>query len=279
VFLFYVLKFSAIMVNPFLKWPGGKRWATSSIVPILAQSLTGTYFEPFLGGGAVFFRLRPRKAVLSDINQDLINVYLAVQQNPHDLLTRLKRMPVSYDHYYHVRSSSPRLAVARATRFLYLNRTAFGGIYRLNRQGSFNVPYGGGRRTPAPLWEGHLLLEASRALAGTTIRQSDFEPILDQARMGDAVYCDPTYTVTHDTNGFVRYNETNFAWADQERLAAAAARAARRGALVLVSNAHHPAILNLYPSREARVLQRTSCVSRDPCKRTSVLEYLFVLRP
>jgi DNA adenine methylase len=246
---------------------------------LVAHHLRGTYFEPFLGGGAVFFCLQPRKAILSDINGDLVGTYQAVQRNPTRLIRKLKAMPVSSEEYYRIRSEIPRGSLNQAARFLYLNRTAFGGIYRLNREGGFNVPFGGGERTPDVLWEQSLLSEASKALRSVMIKKSDFEPILDAAGDGDVVYCDPTYTVTHNANCFVRYNEKNFAWGDQERLAAAARRAVGRGAVVLVSNAHHTAIKALYPGAEAVTLERSSCVSKAPENRRKIDEFLFLLYP
>ena len=267
------------MTLPFLKWPGGKRWAAPVIAPLITASLSGTYYEPFLGGGAVFFHLRPAKAVLCDVNPDLVETYQAVLRNPTGVLERLRRMRVNKRAYYSTRAEVPRGDLLRAARFLYLNRTAFGGIYRLNREGQFNVPYGGGKRTPDCLWEDDLVTDAAAALAGADIRCDDFETVLNMAGPGDVAYCDPTYTVTHDQNCFVRYNETNFAWADQQRLALAAVRAVERGVTVLVSNAHHHSVLALYPTAEVETLTRMSCVSRDPSKRRAVEEYLFMLRP
>jgi DNA adenine methylase len=266
------------MTSPFLKWPGGKRWAAEKIARIVSSVLTGTYYEPFLGGGAVFFSLCPPKAVLSDVNAELINTYLQVRDRPRLLLKRLQCMAVTKDGYYTVRAARPRTNLGRAARLLYLNRTAFGGIYRLNREGRFNVPYGGGERTPEPLWSRRLLMEASEVLAGATIKVSDFEVVLEAAQEGDVVYCDPTFTVTHDNNGFVRYNERNFSWTDQRRLATAARRAARRGAVLIVSNAHHAAVRKLYAHSQVHVLTRISRVCPDPVARHRVSEYLFVLR-
>jgi DNA adenine methylase len=232
-----------------------------------------------LGGGAVFFHLRPRRAVLSDVNGELIETYGIVRTCADRVLSVVQQMPVTKREYYRVRDSQPTSPVLRAARFLYLNRTAFGGIYRLNKKGQFNVPFGGGDRTPSPLWTEALLEQAARALAGVDLRVSDFEPILDEARFGDVVYCDPTYTVAHDCNGFVRYNERNFSWSDQQRLAEAASRAATRGAAVVVSNAHHEAVRALYSRCEGLTLQRKSLVSAKARARRGVMEYLFVLRP
>jgi DNA adenine methylase len=266
------------MTLPFLKWPGGKRWAASAIAAVVKPCLSGVYHEPFLGSGSVFFYLRPDRALLSDINPELIQAYLAVQRDPYGILRWLRTFTVSSADYYRIRSEIPRGCLQRTARFLYLNRTAFGGIYRLNQLGQFNVPFGGGERTPELLWRDKILVNASRALAGVTIQQSDFEPVLEAAIRGDVVYCDPTYTVTHDKNGFIRYNEKNFAWSDQQRLAATVRRAADRGVTVLVSNAHHQTVRLLYPDAEIIELRRRSLVSSKPEKRRLITEYLFIFR-
>jgi DNA adenine methylase len=260
---------------PFLKWPGGKRWAISRLAPLVEQHLTGRYFEPFLGGGALFFAVQPSSALLSDINAELINAYRLAQARPAALIAHLKTLPVSRAHYDLLRAQSGGRDLARATRFLYLNRTCFGGIYRVNCQGQFNVPFGGGERTPEPLWTRNLLLNASRALKCAQLQACDFEASIEKARKGDFVYCDPTYTVAHDNNGFVRYNEKNFSWLDQERLASAITRAHRRGASVLLSNAHHCDIKRLFVAPKRWVLRRASSVCRDIAYRANVAEYLF----
>jgi DNA adenine methylase len=266
-------------VRPFLKWPGGKRWAAPLIGEIVRKHLRGTYYEPFVGGGALFFHLCPPVAVLSDVNAELINTYRQVRDRPKELLRRLKSVPVSSAEYYAQRLSKPTGCVQRAVRFLYLNRTAFGGIYRLNSAGEFNVPYGGGGRTPAALWRRNLLVDASGALAGSQLVHTDFETQLDSATSGDVCYCDPTYTVAHNNNGFIRYNERNFAWSDQERLAEAAHRAACRGAAVIVSNAQHSSINKLYKGRKRITLTRHSRVSASSSHRGLVEETLIVIRP
>lgn len=266
-------------MQPFLKWPGGKRWAADIIAKLIRKHLTGTYFEPFLGGGAVFFHLLPKAAVLSDINKDLIITYQTVQSEYEAVIEKLRTMNVSKEDYYRIRAMSPRTNITKAARFLYLNRTAFAGMYRLNGNGQFNVPFGGGQRTPAPLWERNLLRNASNALKGIKIMTAHFEETINMAGPGDVVYCDPTYTVAHDRNAFIRYNEKNFSWIDQKRLAKIAKSAVLRGATVLVSNAHHSSIRDLYPDARVRHLKRRSLISRDPSKRCEVKEYLFILTP
>jgi DNA adenine methylase len=217
--------------------------------------------------------------VLSDVNGDLINTYIQVKRRPLELIACLRQLPVNEATYRSLRSDDPKRNIDRAVRFLYLNRTAFGGIYRLNRNGDFNVPFGGGARTPAPLWEENLLISASRRLRNASLICGDFEDMLAEARAGDLVYCDPTYTVTHDNNGFVRYNERNFCWDDQKRLAATCQQVAKRGATVLVSNADHEKVLELYPSCEVRQFDRMSLLCPDSQKRRPTKELLFVIRP
>lgn len=273
------VSFLEMGVKPFLKWPGGKRWIAKKLALDISTRLNDLYFEPFLGGGAVFFALHPKNAILSDINEDLINVYIQVRDNPNELIEGLKALPVNKEDYYLIRGRKPNDLIERAIRFLYLNRTAFGGIYRLNLSGEFNVPYGGGDRTPEPLWQDGLIERASKSLQGIELLVSDFEAILDKAEIGDVVYCDPTYTATHNNNGFIRYNDRNFSWEDQKRLASAAFRAYYRGALIIVSNAKYSNLNELYYPFNPKVLTRKSLVSRKPEARREVFEYLFILDP
>lgn len=268
-----------VPLRPFLKWPGGKRWAASKIAALVKTYLSGKYYEPFLGGAAVFFHLRPEQAILGDINADLVNVYRVVRDRPDEVQSALRQLSVSKYRYDSFRSSMPRSQIDRAVRFLYLNRTCFGGIYRLNKSGLFNVPYGGGQRTPRILWKTDLLANASTALGDAELFTEDFGTALKKAGKGDVVYCDPAYTVAHDNNAFVRYNESNFSWEDQVRLAKLAHSAVARGAVVIVSNAHHRSIRSLYPTASRRVLHRTSVINPNAKHRREVSEYLLILKP
>ncbi len=152
-------------------------------------------------------------------------------------------------------------------------------MYRLNRRGEFNVPFGGGERRPDPLWNDDLLVSAARTLSSADLRCADFELILRSARSGDLVFCDPTYTVAHNNNGFVRYNETNFRWVDQVRLASVCSRLRSRGVTVIVSNAFHAEVRSLYPDATVLDVERTSTLCPSPTKRRSTQEFLFVLTP
>jgi DNA adenine methylase len=261
-------------VKPFLRWPGGKRWLAPNLSELINEKLFDRYLEPFLGGGAVFFNFVFKSAILSDINDDLINTYIQVRDNPEELLAKLGKMKVNRQMYYTIRESRPKKSLERAARFLFLNRTCFSGIYRVNKKGDFNVPYGEGR-TLAPLWNGNLVLKASKALQGTSILTQSFEQTLAQAQTGDLVYCDPIYTVTHNDNGFRRYNESIFSWKDQELLAKCARKAIKRGAKVVVSNAYHNDVKALYDNFNAIVVERGSRLCPDAKKRSLAQEYLF----
>ncbi len=263
-------------VLPFLKWPGGKRWLVPILLTTIQPTKFKTYYEPFLGGGAFFFALNPASAVLSDVNSDLINTYRQVRYRPSVLIRQLQMLPVTRQTYESQRRHSPKRSLDRAVRFLYLNRTAFGGIHRLNQRGEFNVPFGGGERTPKPLWQSGLLQRAARALRSSTLKVCDFELAISEADCGDLVYCDPTYTVAHNNNGFVRYNENNFSWADQRRLAKCCRQASRRGATVIVSNAASPDVLELFdPPRHFTVSRSSNLCPRVEYRRATE-EYLFV---
>lgn len=224
----------------------------------------------------MFFALRPTRAVLSDINHDLINVFQTVRDFPTPVVRVLRRMVVNEAMYYKVRASRPRSPISKAAKFLFLNRTAFGGIYRVNKEGRFNVPFNGGDRDTSIFWTTPVLIEASARLQEVEILESDFEPIIRQAGPGDVIYCDPTYTVAHGNNGFIRYNERNFAWRDQERLAVAAEGAVGRGAAVIITNAFHRSVHKLYTGWTRMTLTRTSRVSPNPVHRRLVKESLFV---
>ncbi|CAN5477802.1 DNA adenine methylase [soil metagenome] len=264
-------------VLPFLKWPGGKRWTSNHISKIIEKNLHGCYYEPFLGGGTVFFNLLPKNAYLSDLIYELINTYKLVKESSDEIIKKLKLIPVSKEMYYQIRRSKPESRLDRAIRFLYLNRTGFGGMYRVNSKGEFNVPYGGGQRKPDILWKSELLKCASKNLKNVTLKCVDFEKVIDLAKRGDVVYCDPTYTVAHSNNGFVKYNEKIFSWEDQERLFESAVRAYDRGVTVLISNASHESIFSLYKLFKPQKLKRMSLMSRKIDARKKVESKLLLM--
>lgn len=261
-------------IDPLIKWPGGKRALAHEILQFV-PSQYGTYFEPFFGGGAVFFALQPHRAVLSDANAELINAYVQVRDSHADLLRALQKLRNTEADYYEVRQSSPRSAVHRASRMLYLTRLSFNGIHRVNLKGQFNVPYGH-KTHLEPVDEAHLRSVAD-ALQGVDLRVGDFQEVTDAARPGDVLYFDPPYTVAHANNGFVKYNERIFSWQDQERLAAHARRLAGRGCRVIVSNADHPSLRSLYSDFSCKVVQRYSVIAASGTHRRQITECIFVL--
>lgn len=231
-------------MTPFLKWPGGKRWLINYHSDLLPNRFK-RYFEPFLGAGSVYFHLEPERAVLADTNEELVATYLAIRENWQRVLRTLQRHHNRHgeDHYYQVRSRNPRSPVNRAARMIYLNRTCFNGIYRVNREGLFNVPIGS---RSSVLFDTDDFESTARLLATADLRASDFEGVIDEARKGDFVFADPPYTVNHNNNGFMRYNEKLFSWEDQQRLAKALSRARDRGVIILASNADHFSLRELY---------------------------------
>ena len=155
-------------LHPFLRWAGGKRWLANRLaLPIrtLLDQSRGRYIEPFLGGGAMFFAVAPKRSTLSDINDELINAFKQVREHPKYIANRLRNLPVDANTYYRIRDSSPRSDRGRAVRFIYLNRTCYGGLHRTNLKGKFNVPYGGGSRTPITLWRDGVLARLIRQRA------------------------------------------------------------------------------------------------------------------
>lgn len=269
------MKEVAYTTAPFLKWPGGKRWFVSNYARFLPKSFK-RYVEPFLGAGSVFFHLKPARALLSDINEDLINAYRVINDNwavLEDLLRQHQKCHGAR-YYYRIRDTEPVDSLSRAARFIYLNRTCFNGIYRVNLQGKFNVPKG---TKDTVLFETDKFIEIARCLTNVELRATDFECVVDDANKGDFVFADPPYTVRHNINGFLKYNETLFSWSDQERLARALARARNRGATIVGTNANHKSVRELYKAHRFRlsVLSRFSCISASSRDRRQFDELLI----
>lgn len=261
---------------PFLKWPGGKRW----LWPILRKYLPTSfrcYFEPFLGGGAIFWALNPKRAILSDVNDELTNTYFQIRDNLNLVLSGLQQLRISKSCFARIRTLDSGDPIQRAIRFIYLNRTAFNGLYRVNRDGCFNVPFG--CKPGTKIYETRIFEAASWSLQGAELISGDFDEVLQDARSNDLIYCDPPYTVRHDNNGFLRYNERIFSWGDQERLARTAEKLRRRGAHVVVSNGHSPLLRRLYQSFKPVTVRRRSLVSAHVHGRGNVKEYIFLGMP
>lgn len=259
--------------RPFLKWPGGKRWLIRRGINLPILSAQSTYYEPFLGAASLFFALQPSNAVLSDINNDLIATYRALRANPTPIISRLHLLGNDRTTFQHVRKSAPRLQLDRAVRLIYLNRTAFAGIYRENAEGQFNVPFG--NYSDRTLCQEQILLSAAAALQTATFRVDVFSHVADHARPGDIVYLDPPYILGHQNNGFIRYNRHLFTWEAQQGLAKLANTLARRGVHVIVSNAAHQDVLRLYEGFSITHLNRHNQISRNPKYRGITTEALL----
>ena len=259
---------------PFLKWPGGKRW----LVPELRRrvgKVEGRYYEPFLGGAAAFFGLLPKHAVLADVNRELIELYRTIRDSPAQLLERLEVHQSKHNktHYYATRAAEPSEILDRAARVLYLNRTCFNGIWRVNRRGEFNVPMGS---KSTVVFEDESFCCVAQTLKHAELLVSDFEDTISTAGDGDVVYADPPYTVAHNFNGFIKYNDEIFSWEDQVRLRDALKQAAARGATVLVSNANHDSIRELYADcGRVKVVPRYSVIAGAANKRLLTSELLI----
>jgi DNA adenine methylase len=266
-----------LTAEPFLRWAGGKRWLARRIAPLVKLRLSGVYREPFLGGGSMFFATEPPRAVLSDLNSELISAWVQVRDNPYKLLALIRALPIDGETYYKVRAERVGSDIDRASRFIYLNRCCYGGLYRTNRRGEFNVPFGGGSRNPAPLWEGNQLGNASKAMrdCDLNLRTADFAAALIAARHGDVCFLDPTYMAA--TRGpFDRYNPKLFTWDDQFRLRHAARAAAKRGAVVVMSNVDCPEIRQLYSDELAVPLTRSKAIGNAVRNSRSKHELLII---
>lgn len=262
-------------LKPFLKWAGGKRWLTSAdVLPIAGQY--ARYIEPFLGSGAVYFHLQPSAAILSDLNSDLIHLFCTIRDNPVDFQKAMQahQRQHSRNHYYETRAANPTGAIARAARFLYLNRTCWNGLYRVNLKGEFNVPIGTKDTVLFP--DDDFEFIAARMI-GAEMICSDFEPVINRAGAGDFVFVDPPYTVRHNFNGFLKYNESIFSWSDQVRLSECVKSAVERGAAIVVTNANHESVHELYRDAfEFRELTRASVLAASSVNRGPTTEAIFL---
>jgi DNA adenine methylase len=258
---------------PPLKWAGGKRWFVTNYRHLIPDSYDG-YIEPFVGSGALFFTLRPKQAILADVNPELINLYSVIRSDPYGMQRKLLRHQRlhSKEYFYYMRKSVPRSELGRAARFLYLNRTCWNGLYRVNAQGKFNVPIG---TKTSVVMDTDDFEALGGALNGVSLLCSDFEAVVDRAQKNDFVFVDPPYTVAHNFNGFVKYNEVLFSWGDQERLMQAVSRAVRRGAKVLVTNAAHDSVRALYAGFEQMYVSRSGVIAGKASARGNFQELVI----
>ncbi|MEH2182122.1 DNA adenine methylase [Nostoc sp.] len=232
--------------RPFLKWAGGKSRLIQQYIPYFPKSYKN-YYEPFLGGGAVFFYLQPNAAILTDINAELINTYCCVRDRVEELISLLKEHKIRHDkdYYYSVRNNYSGTDIEKAARLIYLNKTCFNGLYRVNSQGKFNVPLG--RYDNPNICAEVLLKAASEALSHAEIKQVDFTEVLNHATSSDDfVFFDPPYHPISDTSYFTGYNQNCFSKKNQELLRDTCAELAIRGVKVMVCNSNSEFIKKIY---------------------------------
>jgi DNA adenine methylase len=266
---------------PVLKWAGGKRQIVPQILEHLPRRIA-TYFEPFVGGGAVFFALfneaRFERAVLGDKNPELVNVYQALKEDVDGVIRALRKLKDKHSEseYYRVRASSPRSQTARAARVLYLNKTGFNGLYRVNRSGRFNVPLG--RYAEPKILNEPRLRAASEALAGVEIVLADFEALCRRSRPGDAVYFDPPYLPISPTAAFSEYHAEPFGLDEHRRLARAYDELTRRGVASVLSNSDTPATRELFEAHRVREISVRRAINSVATRRGGVGEILVTQR-
>ncbi len=262
---------------PFIKWAGGKRKLIPDFAPYFPpMQQIERYFEPFLGGGAVFFHLQHPCSFLSDSNEDLIEVYQVVKNKVEDLIQALQKHRNEEAYYYQVRSQNPETlsSVERAARFIFLNKTCYNGLYRVNSSGQFNVPFG---RYKSPLiCDPFGLRAANLALQRAEIVAADFEAALANAEHHDFVYCDPPYHPLSETSSFTAYTAGKFGISDQERLARVYRDLDRRGCYVMLSNSDMPLIRELYADFRIIEVQAPRAISSKADGRGKITELLII---
>lgn len=267
-------------LRPVLKWAGGKRRLVPKILDLLPEKI-GTYYEPFVGGAAVFFALaraqRFQRAVLADRNPELIAVYEALQTRVEDVIRALSKLEYDHDQYYRIRSQRPRGLVQRAVRIIYLNKTGYNGLYRVNRAGDFNVPFG--RHKRPKICDPENLRAAASALQGVKLVTGDFEKVCSRARSGDAVYFDPPYLPMSATSSFAAYNPHPFGVVEHERLAAVFARLKERGVCGVLSNSCTKETRRLFGKFDHRVVPMKRPINSKASRRGVVPELLAYVAP
>jgi len=271
--------------QPFVKWVGGKRGLLSQIIPFLPEKFNN-YFEPFVGGGALFFelfsqgKLENKKAYLFDINSELINAYEIVRDNPSDLIKLLKEFKQKHnkEFFYEIREKDRDAdfkkldKTFRAARFIYLNKTCFNGMYRVNKKGFYNVPMGS-YKDPR-ICDEETLLNASSALQNAVIKNCSYDEVLKYAQKDDLVYFDPPYYPLSETSNFTAYNEFNFLKEEQIKLYETFKILASKDVNVLLSNSDCEFINELYNEFEINHIMANRFINSKSCSRGKIKEVL-----
>ena len=275
----------AVEPKPFVKWAGGKRQLLAELEKNFPKQF-GTYFEPFLGGGAVLFDLLAKKPNLkcsiSDLNSDLVLAYVTIRDKLGRLIESLENHSKNYhkdstNYYYEVRKQEPKTQIEKVSRLLFLNKTCFNGLYRVNSKGKFNVPMG--RYTNPNIVNSENLTTASKFLQSEKIKIScrDFESILKDAKKGDFVYFDPPYQPVSDTANFTSYTHRDFTEDDLQRLADLANQLNSKGVHVLLSNSNTKIVKKIFSSKKWKVkeIAVNRAINSNSQKRTGHKEVLI----
>jgi len=270
--------------KPFVKWAGGKRQLITSLEVHLPKKFN-TYFEPFLGGGALLFHLLNQspnlKCSISDLNSDLILAYITIRDKVEQLIESLEKHSGKYsadqrEYYYSVRESAPKNQIEKVSRLLFLNKTCFNGLYRVNSKGQFNVPLG--RYTNPSIVNKENLISVSKILQSKNIaiRCQDFTAILDEAKKDNFVYFDPPYQPVSKTANFTSYTKCEFTYKDLERLADLCQKLDKKDCKVLLSNSNTKEVRNLFSS-EWKVVEISAnrTINSNSKKRTGHSELLI----
>ncbi len=271
--------------KPFVKWAGGKRQLLAELEKSFPKQF-GTYFEPFLGGGALLFDLLAKKPNLkcsvSDLNSDLVLAYVTIRDKLGRLIESLENHSKNYHkdstgYYYEVRKQEPKSQIEKVSRLLFLNKTCFNGLYRVNSKGKFNVPLG--RYTNPNIVNRENLTTVSKFLQSDKIKIScrDFESILNDAKKGDFVYFDPPYQPVSDTANFTSYTHRDFTEDDLQRLADLANQLNSKGSHVLLSNSNTKIVKKIFSSKKWKVkeIAVNRAINSNSQKRTGHKEVLI----
>ena len=267
--------------RPFLKWVGGEPQLLEQMEPLLPPSFK-RYFEPFVGGAALFFDLHAKgrltantsssRAFLRDVNHELVDAYVAVRDHVEALIEALQEHRYESDYYYEVRALKPAEMPLpkRAARTIFLNKTGYNGLYRVNKSGQFNVPFG--RFTKPSFCDVENLTACSRALQKVSIEHGDFASVLDHAKKGDFVYFDPPYVPLSPTSDFTAYIPGGFGEPEQRKLAKVFAKLAQRGVFVMLSNSDTPLVRELYAGFRIDTVYASRSVNSNASRRGKLTE-------
>jgi len=273
--LFYAIK-TFSKPNPVVKWAGGKRQIIHELMQRVPENFE-TYYEPFVGGGALLFELLPDKAVIGDKNYELINAYLVIRDRVEELIEDLKKHENSKDYYKRIRSINPEEldAVARASRFLYLNKTCYNGLWRVNSKGEFNVPFGNYKNPKICDEENLRAVSQYLRKAEIQIIHGDYKEVLKKANKGDFVYLDPPYAPVSKTANFTKYLKDDFTLEDQIELAQVFKKLDEIGCYVMLSNSNTDFIKELYRNFVVEIISSNRMINCKANKRRNHTELII----